>query len=139
MKPFLVAFSAVLFLAGCTQLATTTSGRVSTPNTAKADVFSLVVDAMLESGLDVVNVNEGTGLIMATSPTNPLLAERKKINVTVRVAAAESRTEINIKATLGGQFTAYGATRNIVEDLHKRLKKSLPGSDFYIDGKRVRP
>ena len=122
-----------ILLYGCTSV--TTKGQALIAGGASDTVFDRVLQAVVETDLEVINTDKNTGLIAAKKAT---ASHDVNLNITLFVRDVPAGIAVEITSTLGNPV-GFGLTRKVIEELHQRLAVHLPEASFTIDGKPYQP
>ena len=121
------------FSAACS-IKVTTPARALISNKTKLDVFDAVTQACSESEFTILSMNERTGFISASRAGGILSNKDISINCTVK-KTPQGEVQVDVTSTLTGQIVGYGATKDAIRTLFKRLLIHLPNAKLTIDGK----
>ena len=128
-----IIFLLTIFLSGCTSV--TTKGQAIISGGTADTVFDRILQAIVETDLEVINTDKSTGLIAAKKAT---ASHQVDLKLTLFVRDLPDGTVVDITSTLGNPV-GFGLTRKVIEELHQRMAVHLPQATFTIDGKPYQP
>ena len=136
MKYSTVLLLIVTIVTSCS-MKVTTLGRAWVANKTVEDVFSIVFQAISESELTVISVNQDMGFISATHAGGMLT--HNDIVINCRLQKTTDGVSVDVNSTVGGQMIDYGLTKDAIEVLFRKLAIRLPDARLTIDGKAFNP